>query len=72
MSLTLPTWIAAIATVALALGSGIAAFYAKRAFDLQSEELGQLSQARTDQQALTRQQLVVLGLQAQRPARAHR
>jgi hypothetical protein len=65
MSFTLPTWIAAIATVVLAVGAGLTVWYAKKAFDLQSQELAEARQDRADQQALNRQQIAVLSLQAQ-------
>lgn len=52
-----PTWI-------LAVGAIITAWYAIRAFRLQSEEIARLQQDRTDQQALTRQQVSVMELQA--------
>jgi hypothetical protein len=53
-----PTWI-------LAVGAIVTTVYAIRAFRLQADEVSKLAQDRKDQQALNRQQIDVLQLQAQ-------
>jgi hypothetical protein len=57
MSLAIPTWIGAIATAGLLIGSGVTAVYAARAFSKQSQQL-------KDQQKINSTQTVVLELQA--------
>src|SRR6266851_4366122 len=47
--LTVPTWTAAIATVVLAIGAIVTVYFAKRAFDEQSKELGVLQEQAKDQ-----------------------
>lgn len=64
MPLTLPTWVTAIATVVLAIGAGITAIWAIKAFGKQTQELGVLEQQAKDQQALTGQQTELLKLQS--------
>jgi len=64
MPLTLPTWVTAIATVVLAIGAGITAIWAIKAFGKQTQELGVLEQQAKDQQALTGQQAELLKLQS--------
>lgn len=49
MPLTVPTWIAAIATAALALGAGFTVYYARKAFREQANELGVLQKQAKDQ-----------------------
>jgi len=44
MPLTVPTWIAAIATAVLAVGAGFTVYYARKAFREQSKEVGLLQQ----------------------------
>lgn len=63
MPLTLPTWIAAIATVVLAVGAIITSIFAIRAFGKQTQELDVIRQQAKDQQALTEQQAELLKLQ---------
>jgi hypothetical protein len=50
MPLTMPTWIAAIATVVLAVGAIFTVFYARNAFREQSKEVGLLQLQVKDQQ----------------------
>jgi hypothetical protein len=57
MSLTLPTWISAIATLGLLIGAGLTVYFAGKAFNAQSEQL-------RDQQSVNQRQTVVLDLQA--------
>src|SRR6185437_9543696 len=72
MSLIIATWTGAIATVVLAVGAGVTIYYAKRAFDKQSEEvhdqaemLRVQSEQLREQQQLNTKQTQVLELQAE-------
>lgn len=64
MSLTLVTWIGAIATVILAVGAVVTSIFASRAFHKQSREVEVLQRQLTDQQAINAEQDKVLKLQA--------
>jgi len=57
-------WVTAIAILGLLAGAIVTAIYAVRAFSEQSAEIRKLDQDRADQQALTRQQVDLLRLQA--------
>jgi hypothetical protein len=57
MSLTVPTWISAIATVGLLVGAAVTAVFAVKAFGKQSAQL-------KDQQEINRKQTLVLDLQS--------
>jgi hypothetical protein len=65
MSLTVATWIGAIATAVLALGAIVTVYYARKAFREQSRELGVLQQQAKDQQDFYEKQARVLALQAE-------
>lgn len=57
MSLAVPTWISAIATLGLLIGAGLTVYFASKAFNTQSQQL-------RDQQDVNQRQTVVLDLQA--------
>ena len=59
------TWVSALATVGLFLGAAIAAHAAGKTFRLQSKQVDILETRLKDQQALNRQEINVLQLQAQ-------
>jgi len=64
------TRVTAIATAGLLAGAIVTAIYAVKTFGAQSRELKLMEQQRTDQQALTRQQIELLRLQARELQRA--
>lgn len=57
MSLIVPTWISAVATLGLLIGAGLTVYFASKAFNTQSHQL-------RDQQDVNERQTVVLDLQA--------
>jgi len=57
-------WVTAIATAGLLAGAIVTARYAIKTFRAQEAQLGLLRKQGDDQESLSRQQLVVLGLQA--------
>jgi uncharacterized protein YoxC len=79
MSLTVPTWIGAIATVVLAVGAIVTVYYARKAFLEQAEEVrtlksqleeqsrgaGLIERQLREQQDFNEKQAPVLKLQAQ-------
>jgi hypothetical protein len=58
-------WVTAFATVGLLLGAIVTAWYAVKTFTAQAGQLKILELQRRDEQALTRQQIAILDLQAQ-------
>jgi hypothetical protein len=62
-SLTDPTWITAVATAVLAAFAIVTAWYARRAFCEQAEEVRTLKIQLSDQQGLTAKQTPVLDLE---------
>lgn len=64
MSIAVPTWIGAAATVVLAVGAIITAIFAVKAFRKQAEELDVIQSQAKDQQALIEQQAEMIQVQS--------